>query len=94
MVTSEPRPKCGINFVCSSCRTLLYHIGPETENMRNSSSRYPRDAIFAELKKCSKCGHELNLEIDANQVKILPATPREFTPERVVHTIDLHKTKP
>jgi hypothetical protein len=61
--------------------------------MRNSSSRYPKDAIFAELKKCGKCGHELNLEIDPNYIKILPANPEQFATVRTVWTIDLHKPK-
>jgi len=72
MTSNERNPTSGINFVCSSCRALLYHIGADTENMRNSSSRYPKDAIFATLKKCTECGHELNFEIDANYVKVLP----------------------
>jgi len=82
MLANEMRPRSGINFVCSHCHKLLYHIGPETENARNSSSRYPRDSIFVILKKCTECGHELNFEIEANYVKILPATPKGSIPSQ------------
>ena len=73
MAADEQRPKSGINFVCSSCHALIYHIGGETENKRNSSSRYPKESIFANMKKCAECGHELNFEVDPNKVKVVPA---------------------
>jgi len=74
MTAKETGPKSGINFVCSCCGRLVYHIGSEPEPARISSSKYPKDSIFAGLKNCAGCGHELNFEIDPNYVKVMPAT--------------------
>ena len=77
-VTNQVSCRSGIDFVCSSCHTVLYHIGFEAENVGDTRSHYPKDSIFTTLNECTKCGRELNFDIDPDLVKILPATIREF----------------
>jgi len=78
IVTNQVSRRSGIDFVCSSCHTVLYHIGFEAENVGDACSHYPKDSIFTTLKECTKCGHELNFEMDPDLVKILPTTVRDF----------------
>ena len=78
IVTNRVSRRSGIDFVCSSCHTVLYHIGFEAENVGDTRSHYPKDSIFTTLNECTKCGRELNFDIDPDLVKILPATIREF----------------
>ena len=78
IVTNQVSRRSGIDFVCSSCHTVLYHIGFEAENVGDTCSHYPKDSIFTILKECTTCGHEVNFDFDPDLVKILPAMVRDF----------------
>jgi DNA-directed RNA polymerase subunit RPC12/RpoP len=66
----------GINYVCSSCGTLLYHTGPDGAFEGGEvgfPSRQPYE-VAENLASCPKCGHKLNSSPDPEDFKILAKT--------------------
>ena len=74
-ITELESRKSGMNFVCSDCGTLLYHIGIDgvedgNGNKANRSAYSLQPPISEMLQSCPKCGRKLNFEIDPNQIRI------------------------
>ncbi len=59
--------KSGINYVCSECGKLLYHIGTD-----NTSPSPKQQNIAKKLHRCPQCGRKLDTEIDPDEITIRP----------------------
>jgi len=77
---TEPRTqRTGLNFVCSECGTLLYHIGIDgvedgKGNKANRSAYSLQPPISEMLHSCPKCGRKLNFDIDPDKIRISART--------------------
>jgi len=61
----------GINYLCSQCGNLLYHVGLR-DSMEESVLELPLQPyqIATRLRICPECGHRLEPEASAEAIKI------------------------
>jgi len=58
----------GVSFVCSKCRSTLYHV----DSQENNPFLPEPSELIAELMYCPNCGHKLKEPDHADAVKITP----------------------
>jgi hypothetical protein len=78
-LTTAGSRRSGINFVCSGCGSLLYHIGIDGVidgygNKTNRSVYALQPHLSDAHETCTKCGRELNFDIDPERLSIKVAS--------------------
>lgn len=67
--------KSGINFVCSGCGALLYHIGidgvEDSGGNKSDRSAYSLQPPISDVQEnCARCGRKLNFDINPDRIRI------------------------